>query len=108
MTVKEIAPINFVNDNVKQASLPVWLATLAGIWDKSLDDIFGAEVVGRGTSSTMYNFKVVLGKSGYARVQCLWTATAFVNTYQTKVNIDDLFLFDAKVALSGVPARSTV
>ena len=108
VTVKEIAPINFVNDNVKQASLPVWLATLAGIWDKSLDDIFGAEVVGRGTSSTMYNFKVVLGKSGYARVQCLWTATAFVNTYQTKVNIDDLFLFDAKVALSGVPARSTV
>jgi hypothetical protein len=106
-TVKEIAPANFTHADVKQPSLPVWLATLAGIWDKTLDDIFGAEVVGRGTSSVMYNFRVVIGIYGQGQVQCLWVANAFMNTYQTKVNVDNLFLFDAKIALSGVPVRST-
>lgn len=89
----------------QQPSLSLWLATLNGIWDTTLDAIFGGEVVGRGASSTMYNFRVVLGPWGN-QVEYRWTAAAFVGMFKPKMNIDEAMIFDAAIALSGTPTRS--
>ncbi len=97
-------PSVFTATGLQQPTLPVWLATLSGLWGRGLDDIFGAEVVGRGSSSTMYNFRVELGKVN-AQVVYLWTGNAFVGHYQPKMNIDDAMVWSAQIALSGNPNR---
>jgi len=89
----------------QQPSLAMWLATLNGIWDTTLDAIFGGEVVGRGASSTMYNFRVIIGPWGN-QVEYKWTAAAFVGMFKPKMNIDEAMVFDAAIALSGRPTRS--
>ncbi len=102
--VKIADPSVFTATGLQQPTLPMWLATMSGLWGRGLDDIFGAEVVGRGSSSIMYNFRVELGRTG-AQAVYTWVAAAFVGSFKPSMNIDDAMVWSAAIALSGNPSR---
>jgi hypothetical protein len=104
--IKANIAASFNDEDAQQPSLAAWVATLNGMWERALDDIFGAEVAGRGSSSTMYNFKVQVGRWNYV-VGYTWLQTAFVSNYKVHMNIDDAMVFDATIALSGPPERGS-
>ena len=103
--VKALNADNFVNAPVQIAGLSRWLATLSGPWARTLDDLFEGEVVGRGSSATLYDFIAQLGPPS-GRVTYTWLAAAFIARYQTKMTVDNTLDYDATIALSGVPTRT--
>lgn len=105
-TVKQL-PTTVITDTgeTQIPGLSNWVATLKGPWASALDSIFGAEIVGRGSSNTLYNFQALLGPPS-ARVRYLWTSAAFVQSYKTRMNVDEKLDYEATIALSGIPTRS--
>lgn len=104
--VKQL-PTTVINDTgeTQIPGLSSWVATIKGPWASALDAIFGAEVVGRGSSNTLYNFQALLGPPT-DRVRYVWTSAAFVQSYKTRVNVDERLDYEATIALSGVPTRT--
>lgn len=105
--VKSLNAGNMVSgqENAQIAGLPGWTATINGPWAAALDAIFCTEAIGRGSSATMYNFRALLGKPT-DRVVYTWTGAAFVASYKTKFNIDQVMEYEAVIGLSGNPVRS--
>lgn len=105
-TVKQL-PTTVITDTgeTQIPGLSNWVATLKGPWASALDAIFGAEVVGRGSSNTLYNFTALIGPPS-ARVRYAWSNAAFASNYKTRMNVDEKLEYEATIALSGVPTRS--
>lgn len=82
-----------------------WVATIKGPWASALDAIFGAEIVGRGSSNTLYTFVALIGPPT-DRVRYTWTSAAFVSEYKQRANVDGKLDYEATIALSGVPTRA--
>jgi hypothetical protein len=104
--VTKILPSDtFLSLGVVTPSLTTWVLQLTGVWGKTLDDIFGTEVIVRTSSETKVNCRVILGAWGH-RVVYDWVAEAFVQTYTLPVTLDVL-VFNVTIALSGPPSRGT-
>lgn len=105
-TVKQL-PTTVLSDTgeTQIPGLSAWVATLKGPWASAIETIFGAEVAGRGSSNTLYDFRSLWGPPS-DRVTYAWTAAAFVQDYKTKMNVDGKLDYEATIALSGVPTRS--
>jgi len=104
--VNEIDTTNLTSDGAEKiAGLANWSVGVGGLWEKTLDDVCGPDMVT--PPETKRDLIVALGKTGN-KVYYTWTENAFIGNYRAQFdNPQSAATWTGTLAVSGAPTRTT-